>query len=720
MQSTLDRLRTGESRVVNLNEQQQAAVVAGDGPTLVLAGAGTGKTRVIIERLAWLVRERGVDPRSLLALTFTNRAAGEMRERLAERLGVERPEAWLGTFHSFGLYVLRREMKHLGRGATFTVFDDADQLSLMKRLVKGLPDAAERVSPREALRWISGLKQGVQTPENVAVDEDNAEEASYRLLWERYHAALEQSSAVDFDDLLVLVVRLFQEHEEVLHKYQRRFRYVLVDEYQDTNRAQYLITQALCGEHGNLYVVGDEDQSIYSWRGADVNNILDFTDDFPGAAVFRLEDNYRSTKPILDGANRVVSNNVNRLGKTLRTSKAGDRIRYFRGEDGAAEGKFIVEDLLKRKFPLGDVAVLFRTHAQSRMIEEALLKAGVAYRMVGGVKFYGRKEVKDILCYLRLLVNPRDDESVRRVLNVPARGIGSVSARQFEATASARGVSLIDVLREVEMEETVGLRARRSAGKFVELVDDLTIEAKEQSVESVVSLLLDRLKYRAYLEEQDEKDFRTRLEIVDEFVSACATYDLDDGEGLLSFLQTLSLVSAVDDWEAGSAAVTLMTCHSAKGLEFDYVYLVGLEEGLLPFARDVNPDDDIEEERRLCYVAMTRARKGLTLTCAASRMLYGREESREVSRFVAEVGAEQLDHVSEKAGPVAKSAPMQTVDPSILKMGTRVRHGKFGPGRVMYTSGSGDKLKARVRFETGRTALLMVKHAPLKILGGKK
>lgn len=706
--------------MIALNEQQRAAVTAPDGPALVLAGAGSGKTRVIIERMAWLVEERGVDPRQLLALTFTNKAAGEMRQRFAARLGLERVSAWLGTFHSFGLFLLRRDIERLGRGKTFTVFDDSDQLGLMKRLVRDLPGKYERVSPREALTWISRLKQEVAEPSWTEEPSDSVEE-TYRVLWTSYHETLRRVSAVDFDDLLVLVVKLFEACPEVRDRYQRRYRYVLIDEYQDTNHAQYLIARDLCAAHGNLLVVGDEDQSIYSWRGADINNILDFSRDFPEATVYRLEQNYRSTKPILEAANALVAHNVNRLGKTLWTAtQEGDPVRLYTAEDGEDEARFLVEDMVARNLDPKSVAVLYRTNAQSRLLEEALRKRGIRYVIVGGIKFYSRKEVKDILAYLRLLVNPDDDESVRRVLNVPARGIGGVTLERIEEYAVSRGVPLSRVLRDIETDETLSLRARQSAAEFMHLLDDLSLQVKTSEVAPLVEALLDRIKYRDYVQKSDEKDFRSRLEIVDEFLSACEQHD-EEGEsaGLEGFLQNLALMTDVDDWDPNAPGVTLMTCHCAKGLEFDHVYLVGLEEGLLPFGTEYDPDADIEEERRLCYVAMSRARKGLTLAGAKSRILYGKQRNdRQPSRFLKEIGVERL-HLIEPEAPRTAPPAAAPVDAKALKTGTRVRHAKFGPGTVLYTQGSGDKLRARVRFDTGRMALLMIRQAPLEILEGK-
>jgi len=704
--------------MAELNDAQQTAVTAGDGPALVLAGAGSGKTRVIVERILWLIEERGVDPRSILALTFTNRAANEMRERIMARLRVERLASWVGTFHAFGLFALRRDIDRLGREKTFTIFDDGDQLSLVKRLIKGLPAHFTTVSPREALEWISGLKQKLAEPDFGAQCKA-AQEGTYRELWSRYHQFLLNASGVDFDDLLVLLARVLEQHLDVRQKYQQRYRYVLIDEYQDTNRAQYRIAKLLTESHGNIFAVGDEDQSIYSWRGAEIRNILDFEKDFPGARVFRLEQNYRSIGPILDAANAVVANNEDRLGKTLWTAqKDGEPVRFYLAADAEDEARFIIEDFVSSGVAPRGVAILYRTNAQARVIEEALRRKGIAYVVVGGIRFYSRKEIKDILCYLRLLVNPADDEAVRRVLNVPPRGIGGVSMERIEEYAESRGVPLLHVLREIEHDHTLHARTREGAGAFVHLVDDLTLMAKASPLEKLAETMLERTGYRDYVRESDEKDFRSRLEIVDEFLAACKQFDKKQSGGPIEFLQELALLSDVDEWSTETPAVTLMTCHSAKGLEFDSVYLVGLEEGLLPHATAMQSDHELEEERRLCYVAMTRARNRLVLTAAHSRIMYGESETRAISRFIEEIPGSLLRRVSRKQhGEKREHAPRSERAVGALRLGTRVRHAKFGEGYVLFTSGSGENLRARIRFKTGRVSTFMVSKAPLEILG---
>jgi DNA helicase-2/ATP-dependent DNA helicase PcrA len=705
--------------MIGLNEQQRAAVTAPDGPALVLAGAGSGKTRVIIERLAHLIDERGVDPRALLALTFTNKAAEEMKLRLQSRLSIERLDSWMGTFHSFGLYVLRREIERLGMGRSFTIADDADQLSLMKRLVKDLPGAADKVSPRNALAWISRLKQDVKgpPPDNEELD---PEETACRALWHKYHEALHRANALDFDDLLVLLVKLLRDHPDVREKWQRRYQHVLVDEYQDTNRAQYLIARYLSEAHGNLFVVGDEDQSIYSWRGADINNILDFSKDFPSATVHRLEVNYRSTAPILASANALAGNNLNRLGKTLRAAEPnGAEVRFAQLEDSADEARFVLEDIAKQGHTPRDCAIIYRTNNQSRAFEEALMAKGIQPRVLGGVQFYRRKEIKDLLAYLRLLVNPKDDESVRRIVNVPTRGIGGTTLARIDEYATARQTPLFQVLRDIEHDDSMPQRARDSVTKFVAMIDDLAVESRMQSVSATLEQVIAQTGYREFIEKSDEKDFRDRIENVDEFLSAAKQYEKTREKiTLIDYLQELALLSDSDSYDPEAPSVTLLTCHTAKGLEFTHVYVVGMEEGYLPHGTDFDPDKDVEEERRLCYVAMTRARKSLVLTAARSRIVYGRTDPyRKLSRFVKEAGL-LMERPAASAGAKARAAapPVSAADLNSIKTGTRVRHGRFGEGTVMYTSGSGDKLKAKVRFKTGRAMLLMVSAAPLEIL----
>lgn len=710
---------------IKLNTQQHDAVTAPDGPALVLAGAGSGKTRVIVERIVWLIDERGIDPRSILAVTFTNRAAGEMRERVMQRLGTERLASWVGTFHSFGLFVLRREMERLGRSKTFSVFDDTDQMGLMKRLIKELGPKYEAVSPREALHWISALKGELKTPEAEPDGADDTEEQSYRELWKRYHTALERASAVDFDDLIVLTAKLLQENEEVRERYRRRYKHVLVDEYQDTNHAQYVIARSLAGDGGNLFVVGDEDQSIYSWRGADLQNILDFEKDFHGARVFRLEQNYRSTAPILAAANGVVANNKQRLGKTLWTDQSGgEAVQYFQARTGEDEARYVVESAQKRGLNSGSVAVLMRTNGQSRAIEEACLRKQLPYTVLGGVKFYGRKEIKDLLAYLRLLVNPNDDEALRRVINVPARGIGDVTLEKIAQTAHERPI--MQALREMVGIGAFSGKAQEALSEFTKLLEDLAKESEDSGIAPLVEKLMERTGYREFVRLSDEKDFRTRLEVVDEFVSACTQYDERRPDGSLEdYLQELSLLSDTDGLDPAAPQLKLLTCHSAKGLEFDHVYLVGMEEGFLPHASSIDEDNDVEEERRLCYVAMTRARKSLVLSAAEQRVVFGETRDRMVSRFVDEIPAQHLVRIGAGSGKGgAKPAPggiaaAQRADTNRLKTGTRVRHAKFGKGVVMYTVGSGPKLKVTIRFATGVSRQFMASAAPIEILEGK-
>lgn len=712
--------------MITLNETQQAAVTAPDGPVLILAGAGSGKTRVIVERMAYLVEERGVPARSLLALTFTNKAAGEMRERFAKRINLEYVPSFLGTFHSFGLWILRREAHLVDRPRNFIVFDDGDQLSLMKRLVKELPKNFVAVSPRDALGFISSIKQVEPFPA-WSDPPDTIEEVTYRELWTRYHDTLKGCAALDFDDLTALTAFIFEREPEARNRYRDRFHYVLIDEYQDTNRSQYLIARYL-GEDGNLFVVGDEDQSVYSWRGADINNILDFAKDFPNAQVYRLEENYRSTQTILDAANAVVAHNVNRLGKTLFTRQgSGVPVRHFFAMNAEQEAAFVAEDMQRRQLAPGSVAVFYRAHTLARLMEEALRSRRIAYTVVGGIKFYSRKEIKDIIAYLRLAVNPADDESLRRIMNVPPRGIGNTSREEFEEYARLRRISLLQAFRECDMNEAISARARRSAQEVAEVIDRITHQAQNMPIALNVEDLLHRIGYRAYVEQSDEKESRSRIEVVDEFVVACKQFDARGDSGLEGFLQELALVSDVDNWEDKGDAVTLMTCHCAKGLEFDHVYLMGLEEDLFPMSRYDDDDDDIEEERRLCYVAMTRARKSLTLTAADQRMLYGvTNNGRRPSRFLKEAGDGRLQRVAYSGDPAAgkkaaepRPTAVQAPTTEALGMGDTIRHARFGRGVVLYVKGAGPKLQARVRFDSGKVAMFMVAQAPIEIVKRK-
>jgi DNA helicase-2/ATP-dependent DNA helicase PcrA len=718
-----------------LNEAQMAAARHSGGPALVLAGAGSGKTRVIVERLSWLVSDQNADTRSLLALTFTNRAANEMRERVAARLGVSTLTAWVGTFHSFGLYLLRREIDKLGRKKAFTIFDDADQLSLMKRLIKDLPAGMEPVTPREALSAISRCKQALKSPEELPEENDE----TVRRLWHAYHETLVRAGAVDFDDLLVLPVNILRQFPDTRKHYAGRYKYIHIDEYQDTNHAQYEFARLISHEHGNIFAVGDEDQSIYSWRGADINNILDFERDFPQARIYRLEQNYRSTEAILRVANAVVANNTMRLGKTLWTSsKGGEKVRFYLARDGEDEARFVVDEIESRKLAPDGVGVLFRTNGQSRLLEEAFRRAGVPYRVVGATEFYSRKEVKDILAYLRLLSNPADDVSLRRVINIPVRGIGATTFERIEEYAKQRKLPLIQVLRDIEHDQSIPARTRGSINEFVQLIDEFSIAAKQETVAILVPKLIERIAYREHVRRSDEKDMRSRLEIVDEFVASCSSGEATESTDLAAFLQELSLLTDRREGEIQGPAATLLTCHSAKGLEFDHVFLIGLEEGLLPHVSAFDSAVELEEERRLCYVAMTRARKTLTLACTQQRNLYGERRESRPSRFLAEVPREWVDPVIEaEAAPAVqynrRAAPAppgprrisldgpETGASNGLATGTKVRHMKFGSGVVVSVSGSGKSQKARIRFQSGPARDFLVAATPLEILeGGKK
>ncbi|MGZ4810557.1 MAG: ATP-dependent helicase, partial [Thermoanaerobaculia bacterium] len=590
-----------------LNPQQREAVTHGDGPLLVLAGAGSGKTRVITYRIAWLIGERGVSPNNILAVTFTNKAANEMLsrvERLVPKIGA-RP--WIGTFHSTSLRVLRRHADRLGYTKSFAVYDTADQMTLIRRCMREMNVNDEAFPPRSVLSRISHAKNELIGPaeyEKTNLDFFGARVAEiYRL----YQKRLKEFDAMDFDDLIGNYVQLIEKNEDIREELHERFQHLLVDEYQDTNKAQYVLIKALAGPRGNVVAVGDEDQSIYRFRGADINNILNFERDFPGARVIKLEQNYRSTGNILDAATGVVSNNVARKGKTLFTdSGSGDPVRIVTCGNEREEAQFVIEKITgARDRKLSEFAVLFRTNAQSRPFEEELLRANVPYTVVGGVKFYERAEIKDILSYVRLSVRPHDTPSIERVINVPSRGIGDTTLEALDARSSQDNISLWQVI-EGELSFLPG-RANRAVGEFREIVHDLQ-RAVNNPLPEFFDYLLLRTGYRRMLQESRDVQDESRLQNIDELLnSAREFWEQNPTAGVAEYLDSITLITDLDKYDS-KKGVTLMTLHSAKGLEFPIVFLAGMEEGILPHSQSQDASDDIEEERRLCYVGMTRAR----------------------------------------------------------------------------------------------------------------
>jgi len=718
------------SLLEGLNEQQREAVLAAEGPALILAGAGSGKTRVITHRIAHLVLDRGVAPDRILAVTFTNKAAGEMKARVVALLGGGGSGFWISTFHALCVRLLRREADSAGLPRDFLIYDEDDQLAVMREALKAL-DLSEKLNPpRRLLSRISARKNSGRDPEEGDADAPGA--SILARVAERYRQGLDAAHALDFDDLLLRSVDLLADNPAVRVAYQQRFQYVLVDEYQDTNRAQYRLIRLLAGAQGNVTVVGDEDQSIYSWRGADIQNILDFERDFPGARVLRLEHNYRSSQAILDAASALVSHNLRRKGKTLHAVNAGgEDVWLHQAVDEFAEAAWVVERLAQQG-ARGRAAVLFRMNAQSRLFEEALMRVGMPYVVVGGVGFYERKEVKDALAYLRLVQNPRDPVALRRVLNVPPRGIGERTVGEIEALAAARGTSLWESLGLLLDEALLPARASQPLARFRELVGALRMEAPGLPVKALLQRALELTGYTAALAQEDSQESQDRLENLAELLSAAADYDArDPSPSLAGFLDQVSLLSDVDQ-ARGDAPVVLMTLHSAKGLEFESVFLAGMEEGLSPHARSLASEDGLEEERRLCYVGMTRAKQRLHLSFAQSRQVFGQRRIAQPSRFLGELprdrlrvtGAERGEPAwarrparRREAGDAAGTAPTAPAAPvGGLRPGVRVRHPLFGMGTVLRADGAGEDLKLTVSFAGIGAKRLVARYAGLEIV----
>jgi len=709
-----------------LNPQQREAVLSSEGPVLILAGAGSGKTRVITHRIAYLLLEKGVPADAILAVTFTNKAAGEMRSRVEELLGGRPLSSWISTFHSLCVRILRREAEAAGLPRDFVIYDEDDQLSAVRDALRALDLSEKLHPPRRLLARISSLKNSGRDPE--AALSDSIAARTFAGVAERYARALESARAVDFDDLLLRTVTLLTGNPTVRERFQRRFQYLLVDEYQDTNRAQYDIVRLLAGDRGNVTVVGDEDQSIYSWRGANISNILDFESDFPGARVLRLEENYRSSQAILDVAASLVAHNRRRIGKLLRAVRpAGEAVRLHHAADEFEEAQWVVERIATQA-SRGRVGVLYRMNAQSRLFEESLLRLRIPYVVVGGVGFYERREVKDILSYLRLIANPRDPVALRRVLNVPPRGIGARTVEELERLAASLGITLWEALGAAVDEALLPARATQPLARFRELMESLRGEAVGLGVRTLMERTLAGSGYSAMLAAEDTQEAEDRLENLAELLSAAVAYEgREDDPTLAGFLDSVSLLSDVDQ-ARGDAPVVLMTLHSAKGLEFQSVFLAGLEEGLLPHSRSVaGPGEAIEEERRLCYVGITRAMERLHLTWAASRMVFGQRRLSEPSRFLAEIPQQGLLVTGGRpeaiprppAGryrpsPRPSTAATSSADRTDLRPGVRVRHPLFGVGTVLRRDGSGDDLKVTVSFTGIGAKRLVARYAGLE------
>ena len=750
-----------------LNPAQKEAVLHRDGPLLILAGAGSGKTRVITFRIAYLIGDGHANPDEVLAVTFTNKASQEMRERVESLIGSTAEGVWLSTFHSLCARLLRREAPKIGLSRDFVIYDSSDQVAVVKHAQRELGIDEKLVPPRMALARISQAKNRMEGPDSLRGGWNIREEQTAKI-YERYLVALDDANALDFDDLLLKTVELFEKSQQVREFYARKFKYVMVDEYQDTNRPQYLLIRRLAEAHRNIAVVGDPDQSIYKWRGADLRNILDFEHDFGDACVVRLEQNYRSTQTILDAASAVISQNRNRKDKRLWTDrKGGSRIVYFRGNDELEEADFITRSLKQYRSEDVDatMAVLYRTNAQSRAVEDSLMRENIPYKIIGGVRFYERKEIKDALAYLKLIINPHDDVSLRRVINVPARGIGKGVMDSLQAISPTAVIEDAPPLLAAGLQEITSARslwarlvfaiddgrltprATASLAVFRDLITSLADVARKDSVSIAIGKMLDLTGYLKDLRDDNSEESNERIENLMELVSAAREYETRDADASLGgFVDRLSLLSEADE-ESGSrdARVWLMTMHAAKGLEFPLVIIAGLEEGLFPHSRSKEDLEELEEERRLCYVGMTRAQSQLVLTSAARRRVFGEYQSTEPSRFLDEVPSELVERIAPTFTPAHQSsfthghyefrtnpygrkgkAPRfregeesyryEDEDQSIqgLRTGMRVRHAQFGVGTVVSVEEHNDDMKITVRFNLVGVKKLLAKYAKLE------
>ena len=726
-----------QSLLDGLNREQQQAVQHTEGPLLILAGAGSGKTKVLTVRIAYLLAQ-GVNPYEILAITFTNKAAKEMKSRVEGLVGDVANRIWLSTFHSFCAKFLRFELDNfLGYNSNFTIYDTSDSQVVIKAALKAL-NLDDKYYPVGAMiSAISDAKNKLMFASDYRKQARDFYQQKVADVYEYYERELRKNNALDFDDLLLVAVKLLQSNAAVLEKYSKRFKYVMIDEYQDTNHAQYLLAYLLSSHWKNIAVVGDADQSIYAWRGADIQNILDFEKDYPNCTSIKLEQNYRSTKIILDAANAVIDNNEGRPEKNLWTDKVeGAKIQHFTAQSEHEEAAFIGDTIVKKHdihgVPYGDMAILYRTNAQSRVLEEALIKRALPYTMVGGTKFYDRKEIKDVLAYLRVLYNPFDDLSLLRIINVPKRSIGATTVSKLQDYARENGTSLFMTLTQLHLVDTIKGKTKEKLEEFGILIFTLVAEMDDKSVLDILEAILDRTGYLAQLEESTDPQDQARAENIGELLSVAKDFQDTNPTGTVEdFLEQVALVNDVDSFEQEESKVTLMTLHAAKGLEFPIVFLGGLEEGLFPHSRTLMNPEEIEEERRLAYVGITRAEKELYISNATTRTVFGRTSSYLPSRFIDEIPAELVDslrakrripddikptvprHMSVASRPVTKPIIRNEVIAD-WKVGDTAIHSKWGNGKVVNVSGEGAGMKLTIQFPTQGVRVVMAKFAPVK------
>ena len=752
-----------------LNDKQKEAVLSTEGPCLVIAGAGSGKTKVLTHKIAYLMQEKNVKPWSILAITFTNKAANEMKERVENLIGDVAKDMWIGTFHSICVRILRRYIDRIGFTSSFIIFDSSDQRTLVKQCLKQLNVDDKMLNDRAVLSEISNAKNEMLEPDAYKLRTNNEiRKETIAKIYELYQKRLRENNAIDFDDIINYTIRILSENPDVLEYYSNKFEYVLVDEYQDTNKAQFTLVSILAARHGNITVVGDNDQGIYSFRGADITNILNFEKDFPGTKIIKLEQNYRCTQNILDAANAVIKNNETKYEKKLWTENGkGGMITVFRGNDEYDEANFVVENInrLRREeyMTYNDFAVLYRMNSQSRSIEDILRRENVPYKIIGGLKFYERKEIKDTIAYLRLIQNPSDNLSLTRIINEPKRGIGKTSLDNVQQIAVQSETSMYDVIKRAD---EFGLnRVFVNSREFVSQIEELRAKKDNIKISDLIKETLNKTGYTKALEDEDTTEAETRLENIEEFLTVAMEFEEQMAENSLEeFLEGITLSSDLDNADNQEDSVTLMTLHSAKGLEFPVVFLVGMEEGIFPGYKSIGEPKELEEERRLCYVGITRAKQNLFISCARQRTIFGSTSCNQVSRFVKEIPKELMDgfdenfedkpqktyedyqyewkygnsHVTSYTSDEVKSSKpaMQysfrtaenflnnltkkpasaSVDISIYKAGQRVYHKKFGEGKINYVEAEGDDAKVDITFDKIGHKRLMAKYAGLEVL----
>lgn len=721
-----------------LNPTQREAVAATEGPVLVVAGAGSGKTRVLTYRIAHLIRDHQVPPDAILAITFTNKAADEMKQRVGALVGGVVNSMWVRTFHSACVRILRREAHRLGYRSGFSIYDESDSMRLIRMVTSQLDLDSKRFPERSVKAAISKAKNEMIDFESFADQDQGFYHEQIADIYRLYQQRLLEASAMDFDDLLMVTVELFAAFPDALKTYQDRFRYVLVDEYQDTNHAQYSLVRQLTASHRNLCVVGDSDQSIYKFRGADIRNITEFERDYPDARVIVLDQNYRSTETILDAANSVIANNTRRTPKHLWSDRGrGVPIIRYEAEDEHDEAGFVVDEIERLQsegLNLSDFAVFYRTNAMSRVIEDVFVRRALAYTVVGSVKFYDRKEVKDALAYLRILVNPDDTVSAKRIINEPRRGIGNTTIAHVDRFAETQRIPFFQALTRAKEIHQLNARAQNQILEFVALIEEMTHRAEEGGVEAAIQSVLHDTGLVATLESERTIEAMGRVENLKELAGVAVEFEaanegaviddeqfdhLDNLRKLQLFLESTALVADIDEWDEGAGAVTLMTLHSAKGLEFPVVFVLGMEDGVFPHMRSLGDPEELEEERRLAYVGITRAQDQLYLTSAWKRMLFGGSSYNPPSRFLAEVPAGLLSKAPKRIrrGPVdvaAATGPASTVDAGDIAPGDRVRHGKWGLGTVREIIGEGERAEAEIMFDTQGKKRLLLAWAPLE------